>query len=289
MSARLRAINLQNLDEVIRIINVSSRGMSIEYNLDTVSFLALSQYWNFSYEHSLVSYVDDKPAAVMIVCTDPEAREAYAFYWGALPRFWSQRVALPLFEACCSNLHQDGYIMIYGAAAPDRPARRYRVIRSHPQHTLLEMEAASPNLLAADERFRVRQVDLGILSELELPPGEPVHWCQRHSFLRRASQFLQCLGAYDDSALKAYAVVFPQPSSTTLVDIRSPENCFAAGCELIRWLLIQNFRLPFTATAVLQHTYADQLLTAMGFCAKRQWTTLYRDLRTTCAAKAGHV
>jgi hypothetical protein len=260
----LRTINLDNLSDAIRIMNESSHGMSIEYKLDTFSFLFLSQYWNFSYQYSLLDYVDGEAAAVIIVCTEPETHDAFIFYWGALPRFWKQNIALPLFEACCSQLHQDGYCTLYGAAAPDRPTRRYRFIQSHPQYTL---------------------IDIGTISQSQFPADEPVHWCQRLSFLCRASRFLQCLGAYENDALTAHAVIFPQPATATLVDVRSPDNCLAAGYELLHWLITHDFQLPLTATTVIQGTYSDRLLCSAGFSVRKQWTTLHRDLRTTCAPR----
>lgn len=289
MAVGLHTIGLQNLDQVIHIINESSRGMSFEYHLDTWGFLSLSRYWNFSYEHSVIGCVEDEPGALMINCTDPQVHDAYTFYWGALPNFRSRRISLPLFDECCKKLRDDGYIMLYGDAVPDRPVRRYRFIQAQPQYILVQMQAQSPNLPDTDPLFEVRKVDIGTLSQLVLPPGESLHWCQRHAFLRNAALFLQFVGAFAGDVLKAYAVVFPQSSNTTLLDLRSPESCFAPGYELLRWLLVQNYRPPFIATYVVEQSYAHHLLTAAGFRVKRQFSTLSRDLRATCSAKAGHV
>src|ERR1700749_1734937 len=99
MSAVPRRIDLENLPDAIHLMNESSRGMSFEYQLDTFSFLSLSRYWNFSYEHSRIGYVEGEPAVLILNCVDPSAQEAFTFYWGALPKFRSRRISLPLFDA----------------------------------------------------------------------------------------------------------------------------------------------------------------------------------------------
>jgi len=100
MSEELRPIGLHNLHDVIRLLNESSRGMSLACNLDFFSFLALARYWNFSYKHSLLGYIDGEAAVLILNCTDRAANDAYTFYWGTLPKFRRRRPSLPLFDAC---------------------------------------------------------------------------------------------------------------------------------------------------------------------------------------------
>jgi hypothetical protein len=284
MADELRTIDLRNLHDAIRVMNESTQGTSLECHLDMFSFLSLWKYWNFSHEHSLIRYLDDEPAAIILTCTDPDARDAYTFYWGAIPKFRSRRIALPLFDACCNKLHEDGYLTLYGVSSPDRPVRRYRFINAHSQRQLVDMQAQSLNLPTTDARYEVRPVEIAGLSQVMLPTDDSVHWCQRQAFLHNAIPFLQFLGAFAGGLPAAYAVVHPQPSGTTLVDLRSSENNLAAGHELLRWLLIQNYRSPFTAIFVSEQSYGYSLLKAAGFIVKSQFATLSRDLRTSSSA-----
>jgi len=286
MSPDLRTLTLQNIPDAIHVINESSRGTSLECPLDLVRFLFLSRYWNFSYAHSLIRYVENEPAAVVINCTDPEHQDAFTFYWGAVPKFRSQRRSLNLFDACCNKLHDDGYTTLHGISVPDRQVRRYRFIQAHAQHDLVDMETMTPALPAAEPRFAVRPIDIDIVSQVALPPSDSLFWCQRHSFLRNATPFFQFAGAFQGDALQAYMVVEPGSTKNAVIDLRSPESCFAAGYELLRWLL-QHYQPPFTATHVLPGSYAHGLLTGAGFDVKREFSLLTRDLRATCSAKAG--
>jgi|SRR5580704_1103870 hypothetical protein len=279
MSAESRTINQDNLSDAIELINESSRGMSFEYHLDTFSFLSLSRYWNFSYDHSLIHYVDDEPAALILNCVDPAAQDAFTFYWGAVQKFRSRRISLPFFEASCKHLQQDGYVMLHGDAVRDRPVRRYRFLHAEPQRVMFQMQAQSPQLPPRHLACEVRRIDVSELSRLTPPHGEPLHWCQRNTFLEHAAPLLQFLGAFSGDALEAYAVLLPQPSNTILLDLRSATTSFAAGYELLRCLLGQDYRPPITATHVLDQTYAHRLLTAAKFHEKSQSSTLSRNLR----------
>jgi hypothetical protein len=281
MSADLRTINLQNLPDVIRLMNESSRGMSFEWNLDLLSFMAFLRYWDFSYEHSLIGYVENEPAALIINCANPESHEAYTVYWGALPKFRTQRISLILFNACCKKLRDDGYFMLHGVSVPDRPVRRYRFIQAQPELSLVDMEAELPNLPAPDPNLEVREINVDALSQFPLTAGEPFHWSQRLAFLRNVAPFQQFLGAFSGNMLRAYAVALPHSSNTTITDLRSAGSDPSPGYELLRWLLHGNYRPPFTANYVFEQSYAHRLLTSAGFSVKRQFSTLTRDLRAT--------
>src|SRR4051812_46331133 len=134
MLEELRPMGLENLPDVIRLLNESSRGTSLEFHLDMFGFLYFSRYWNFSYKYSLVRYVEGEPAALMLNCTDRKTRSAYTLYWGTLAQFRSRTVSVPLFDACCQRLRNDGYETLYGVSVSDRPAQRYRFIQAYPQY-----------------------------------------------------------------------------------------------------------------------------------------------------------
>ena len=283
MLAEFRTLSPQNQQDAIDLLNRTSADTSLKYDLDIFGFRWLARYWNFSYEHSLILYVDGEPAAVMLNSIQPETQDAYTFYWGALPRFRSQRFAISLFEAGCRKLHQDGYTTQFAVALPDRPVRRYRFVQLTPECELVDLHADSLSLPASDPRFLVREVDANDLPEQAFLPGEYQHWCQRPVFLRRAAPFLKFFAALAGEQIQAYATVLSQFPSMTLSDVRSPQHCSAAGFELLRALIAQDYyRPPLNVAYVFENSYAYRLLTAAGFAVKRRFSVLRRDLRTTC-------
>lgn len=286
MPEELQTINLQNLNDVIYLINESSRGMSFEYDLETFGFLSLARYWNFSYEHSLIRYVDGEAAAVIINCVDPDAHDAYTFYWGAVPKFRTRKISFSLFDASCQQLFDKGYNIVYGDAVLDRAVRRYRFIQGEPQHEIIQLRAMTPNLPPADPAFQVRPIDAGMLGQHSIPPNALVHWCQRRSFLRNAASYLHFVGAFRGDTLAGYMVLLAPSSNTVIVDMVASNESSTAGNELVRWLVAQNYRPPFIATHVFEQSYAFRSLTSMGFREQKRLSTLFRDLHKTCRAKA---
>ncbi len=287
MSEELRPISLKTIPDAIELLNESSKGTSLEYNVDFFSFLSLAAHWRFSYEHSFVSYVDGKPAAVILNGIDPEAHEAYTFYWGARPKSRNPKIALNLMEASCDRLRKEGYLRVYADSAADRPVRRYRFIQYYPLHILAHMAAANPDLPPADPRFEVRKVDLELLASSAPAPDGTVHWSQRLTYLRNAPRALEFFGAYCDHTLRAYAVVASQPSGTNLVDLRSTTQDITAGYELLRSLTASNHLLPFTANSVAEPGYAFSVLASSGFVVTRRVHALVRDLCATCKSRPG--
>jgi hypothetical protein len=280
MPEELRTISMETLPDLIRLLNQTSRGTSLEYHLDLFSFLALKRYWNFSYDHSLIRYVDGEAAALILVCTDPVAHDAYTFYWGTLSKFRDRRLSVALFDSCCAGLRQAGFDMLYGVTVPDRPISRYRFIQAYPQHQLADLEGRSIQVPASDAEFRVQKLEAGALARFPFAPGERFHWCQRPAFVSNIAPFIQIPGSFAGEELKAYAVVSSQPSGTTILDLRAPESDATSGHELLRWMK-ENCAPPFVATNVFDQSPSHRLLTEAGLTVTRRFHTLTRDLRAT--------
>lgn len=280
MSEDICTLSSHNIWDAIDLLNRSSRDSSLRYDLDIFGFGRLSRYWNISHEYSLIRYVAGKPAALILNCVDREARDAYTFYWGVLPEFRTSRIGLALVEAACRKLHENGYVMHYAVAVPDRPARRYRFVKFQPGSTFVDMEAQSINLPAPDARFEVRE-----LTAEQLPALLDLsHWCQRHTFLQRASGYLNIFGAFEGDLLKSYAVRILHSIHTTLSDIRVTDSSPSAALHLVRWLTVQeNFQRPLTVNYVLENSAMHSLLTSLGFAVKRRFSLLSRDLRAMIA------
>src|SRR3982751_1008613 len=107
MSFEARSIDLTNVDDAIWLINESSRGTPVEYNLNGFEFLSLAAYWNYSYPHSFLAYVDNNPAAIVVNCVEPEAHEAFTAFWGCMPAYRDQKLGLRIFEHGCQKLRDD--------------------------------------------------------------------------------------------------------------------------------------------------------------------------------------
>jgi hypothetical protein len=275
MAVELQTISQQNLPDFIRTLNESSRDTSLDYNLDVAAFHALWRYWNFT--HSLIRYVGEEPAAVVIHSLDPSSQQGFAFYWGAVPKFRRQGIALSLFEASCKNLKDAGYKLLYADSLQERSAERYRDLHFEPQQIILHMQVESPRLPAADASFEIRTIDHHSIAKIVLPENECLHWTQRPAFLSNIATYLQFLGVYADDSLKAYAVVAPRGSKTVLLDLRSPDSCRAAGLELLRYLSRQA-PVPITATHVFEPSYAYGLLTDAEFAVTHRCSVLTRQL-----------
>jgi hypothetical protein len=281
MSDEIHPVNLQNVPEAISLVNESCRGTSAECNLDFFNFMSMARYWNFSFDHSLLYYVDGEPAGIAINATEPEAHEAFTFHWGTLPKFRTRRIAISLAEACAKKLRGDGYVAWYADALPDRPVRRYRFVHFMPLNTLHAMHTPNPNLPAPDRRYQIRMIAAPELSPFPQLANQPVHWCQRLSFLSNAARFHIFLGAFEGDVLKAYAVALAGSAATTIIDLRSAEPDLVPGYELLRFLLENNYRPPFTATHVFEDSYLLRVLLATGFTDKSQFTFIRRDLLST--------
>ena len=280
----LRTLSVDTIPDAIGLMNESSRGTSSECHMDFFSFLVFRGYWNISFAHSMICYVDGTAAAITLVCTDGTTLDAYILYWGAIPRFRTLRIARSLFEACCNKLSEDGYQMLYGLSVPDRAVKRYRFIQALPQFRLFDLRSEAPTVMPSDPAIRVQPIDLDSVSSLSIPRDECIEWSQRLSFLRRVALSLKFFGAFAGDVLKAYAIIRPEPSGTaTLIDLRCSESDLAWGRALLDRGLIERCPRPYVATHVADQSYGYRLLTAAGFHVTRQIQVLTRDLRTTCS------
>ncbi|HEX3821592.1 MAG TPA: hypothetical protein VHW45_14755 [Candidatus Sulfotelmatobacter sp.] len=282
----LRTLSLDTIPDAIHLMNESSRGMSIEFHLDFLSFLVFKGYWNISSTHSFIQYAGGNPAAIILTSVDEIAREAYTVYWGSIPQFRTRQIAIALFETCCNALLADGYETLYGCSVPDRPVQRYRFIKASPQFQLFDLAANNLTLPSPDPAIQIRADSVSSALQLPIPSGARFEWTQRPNFLRHAASQLKFLGAYCDGSLKAYAVVRTDPTGcTALHDLRCPEGGLAPGLELLRHALAATSP-PFTATNVADQSYSQRVLTEAGFTISRQFSSLIRDLHTTCSVPA---
>ena len=281
MAEQIRGLDAENLPQALSLLNESSSGTSIESKFDRLSFTVLARYWNFSWNHSLMLYIDGEPAALAMHCVDPDLHEAFNYHWGTLPKFRTLRIALTLAEACAQKLRKDGYITVYGDSLPERPVRRWRFVHFFPKYSLCGMDASEVQLPPPDSRLEVRPVATEVLAKFPVPAGEPFHWCQRVKFMIRAAPFHVFLGAFHKDSLLGYAAAILKGEIPTLVDLRSLDDDFAVGYELLRGLRRLDSRSPFRAYYVFEGSYLHRLLNTAGFTSYRQFSLLSRDLPST--------
>jgi len=280
MSADIRSISVQNVSDVLRLMNESSRSTPLDFKLDIFGLLSYWDYWDFSQRYSVIQYVNQEAASIVIHCTDDNLSEVYGAYWGTLPKFRNLRIGTTLFETSCQNLRKAGYATFYGDSAPHRAPERYRCIKLQPEHSLRALETAVLNLPPVDSRYQIRPIDVSEIADMA-DSQEPRHWRQRISFLQRTAPFHRTFGAFDEDRMAAYIVTLSGPSGTLLIDLRSPISCLDAGYELLRYLVVNNHSAPFTANQVFVDSYFERLLTTTGFHTKHTFSELSRNLRET--------
>lgn len=114
MPCELRPIGVQNLNDVVRLINVSSsHDAPLRFNLDLMGFLAISRLWQISYAHSYLAYIDGQAAGVILNTVDSAQREAYSFYSGILPEFRKQGVFRELMLTYLNQVRREAYLKTY--------------------------------------------------------------------------------------------------------------------------------------------------------------------------------
>lgn len=281
MAQEIRSLDLQTLPAALSLLNESTRGTSFESNLDFISFMLLAQFWNFSFNHSLLLYVDGEPAGLAMHCVDPELHEAFTYHWGTLPKFRTLRIAITLAEACAQKLRKDGYISVFGDSAPERPVRRWRFVHFFPKYSLSAMRCENLKLPPPDRNFEIRPLRPDALLQYPFGPDEPFHWCHRLKFLTNAAAYHTCMGAFRDNSLVGYAVALSKSSVPTLIDLRSAQGDPGAGHELLRALWQNDHRRPIHAKYVFEDSYGHRLLTDAGFVDQEHFSFLCRDLPTS--------
>jgi len=277
MSSDIRLLALENVEEAIGVINGSSRGCSFQFNLDLARFLAHARFWNFSYRHSYVGYVNGAPAGVLVNSVDPEERQAYSFYWGVLEGFRRRRLSLELVHTYLDQLRLEGYLRTHCETSRDSPVGIFPKLGYQARGHLLELEAARPDPGPQAVEIEVRRLDPGEL-EAGRAPAER-HWTSRSAFLHHAAPMLEILGAYRDGKLVGYAVVTCWTGHTVLLDLEAADASRLSARKLIRYLVENDYPSPYTACMVRPASPAHDRLEAAGFRNTKTFTWWILELQ----------
>ena len=272
MPSDLRPINASNLDDVIHVIKGSSSGFVFQFDLDFFSFLALSRFWNFSYEHSFLSYADNEPAGVLINCVNPAEHDAFSFYWGVLPQFRGGRIAMSLVDAYFRLLHQQGYSQTDADETVGSPSSVYKRLGYVSNESFTEIQTPQLAISPSGNEPEIRKIDL---DELVVPgssfPGFR-HWVQRPNFFRNASKFLEILGAFKGQELRGYVVLTCWPGHVVICDFRFKTR--QTGFALLRRIADLKYPPPYSASFVPVSGPAHQLLNELGFSGVKRFTSM---------------
>ena len=149
MSFLIKVVTADDLDNVVRVMNESSAGLSFQFGIDSIQFLSLSNFWNLSYKHSYIGYVDSHPAAVVLNSVDPSTREGYSFYWGVRPQFRNTTVSLKLLMTYFDQLAREGFQYTYGDTSFDSPSSIYLRLGARFRGETLQMESSEARTASA--------------------------------------------------------------------------------------------------------------------------------------------
>jgi GNAT superfamily N-acetyltransferase len=217
MSFLIKATSDNDIDAIIRVINDSSEGFSFKFQLDRTSFAACARFWNFSFEHSYLGYVDSHPVTVVINSVDCVAREGCTFYWGVLPEFRGKGLGSALYRAYLDQVTDGGFVRNYLDISPDSPYSLYRRLGYETTHEKVQMKGLVPNPLGS-----LRDADA--TNVMRIQPEEFFNdstqsgrrsWTRRAGTLRMASPFLQFV-----KCSNTYATYLFHPRGSTVIDFR---------------------------------------------------------------------
>ena len=213
----IKRTSTQDIDGIVAVINESSHGFSFQFRVDRTTFLALSRFWNFSYQHSYIGYHDSQAGGVIINSVDHGAREGYSFYWGVLPQFRRGGLGLALYNAYLDQAAGEGFASTYGDTSLDSPHSIFRRLGYETQQELVQMRGSVPSSYFSQQDSNEPPVR-GIHPEeffeaLGRSQSSRHCWMQRPRALRKAAPFLRFVKSGN-----TYAAYLPYPQGSMVMD-----------------------------------------------------------------------
>jgi GNAT superfamily N-acetyltransferase len=271
MPSDLTTIHPGNLDDLIHVMQRSSEGSVFQFDVDLFKFLALSRFWNFSYQHSFLSYVDGQPAGLILNAVEPALHEAYTFYWGVTPEFRGRRVGMSLFDAYLKLLREEGYTKTDGDETDGSPSSVYRRWGYTRNEDFTEMQTRKLRIPPGAEDVEIRSLDLNkLLSSWSVFEGFR-HWVQRPNFLLNDRKFLQVLAAFNNDQLCGYTVFTCLPGHVVINDFRFKDD--KTGLAILRRIADAGYPSPYIASFVPVASPAYRLLEEAGFVGVKHFTS----------------
>lgn len=275
MSFTIRLIEATDIPNVVAVINHSSRGLSFELRLDPRKFLALSSFWNFSYEHSYIGFLAREPAGVVINSVNLEDRKSYSYYWGVLPQFRGTGIGLRLATTYLNQAAREGFSSAHAEAASDSPNVIYRRLGFEIAQVAMEMECPKSRL-GDSQKLNEPLRRMGLNEFLEHSAKlrkEPLCWIQRPSSLCNAARFLAFASCGNASA--AYQVGSDEP---VIIDFQFDPADKPSALALITHLVSDASPQRWKISSVPADSALHALLLELGFVVTKRATCLTLDL-----------
>jgi hypothetical protein len=276
MNYSLRRISPADIPDVANIMNESSRGHMFQFRLDPMQYLFWSNFWQFSYDHSYIGFVDSQPAGVVLNCIDRAGNESYSFYWGVVPECRGRRLSMALVHKYLGQVRQEGYQRAHLDCTFSSPTPIYRRLGFLPTMDVVQLETTQPVL----EPVPVRDVREVALEDILSDPNRrthPIHWTRRPHFLRNSARYLHSIACFGEKGMEAYAVVTCRSGHTQVLDLQCHQSA-EAGRAILGYLLDRQYPPPFIFSFVPMETPAYNLLVECGFHATKSFTSMTLDL-----------
>jgi hypothetical protein len=272
MPCDLRPISFQNLDDVVRLINLSSCDAPMQFDLDFMGFLAISRLWQISYAHSWLAYTEGKAVGVILNTVDPTQREAYSFYSGILPEFRKRGIFREMMLTYLNQIRREEYLRTYADTMSPIILTFCRGLGYEVIRELVDVESRAPQPLKfTNEMYEVRSLSTEQLFTEWSEPEPPFRsWKTRRRFMLAAESLLQVLAAYHDGSPQAYAIAGRWPGQTAILDLQYKPQSRSAGHALLASLERNGYAAPFCAYDISPGSAVHGLLSQSGFQTVRR-------------------
>jgi hypothetical protein len=276
MSFLITLVTADDLDNVVSVMNDSSAGLSFQFGIDPIQFLSLSNFWNLSYKHSYIGYVDSHPAGVVLNSVDTSTRDAYSFYWGVRPQFRNTTLSLKLLMTYFDQLAREGFQYTYGDTSFDSPSSIYLRLGGQFGEETLQMECLAPRICEvrnADERESETISLEGFLAAPDCSRTVPPSWIHRPETIRRASAFLRFV-----KCSNIYAAYQPHSAGSVVIDLKSQEPTKCTLAALLQHVAGTSAGRQCKLGYVPATGPLPDLLTELGFTVTKRSTSIALDL-----------
>jgi hypothetical protein len=276
MDYSLRRILPADIADVANIMNESSRGHMFQFRLDPMQYLFLSNFWQFSYDHSYIGFVGSQPAGLVLNCVDRPANESYSFYWGVIPECRGRRLSMALVHQYLGQMRREGYVRAHLDCTFSSPTVIYKRLGFVPCMDVVQLETPYPDLGPAADPT-AHEVALEEVLRDGARQTQPVHWTRRPIFLRRSARYLHSIACQDGDRMTGYAVLTTRPGHTQVLDLQCPDP--ATGRAIIRYLLDHQYPPPYIFSFVPMESPAYNLLLDCGFHVTKSFSSMMLDLQ----------
>ena len=249
----------------------------MQQQIDLPGFLVLSRFWNFSYKHSKLAYVDGEPAGIVLGSVDRGRRDSYTYYWGILPDFRRQRLSMAMYAHYFRGLARDGIDTSVTGVAPDGPLEMYQKLGFVPGDDLVRLEYVESEPPPVPPGFHAGPIaaeEAERLSRPELPGAD--YWTRRPEFRQRLARAVVHVGIRGPEGIAGFATLEPHQGYTMALDYHLPEPRMAAA--FTNYAFERRFPGPVVFPGAHPDTASCASLVECGYIVRGRFRTVTLDL-----------